>query len=159
MDVLDVAAKKTAKKTSRKKEVNLQDAFWEHLLEHGRQPASVFKFCKELGIKESDFYREYGSFDAIESEFWKSTVKSTIDLLESDPDTAEYDSRQLMLGFYFTYFESILDHRSRFLMRFPSLKGGSSSHLKGFRHAFDEFASRLIGMNRHNCWPSFPIQS
>lgn len=144
-----MATKKTAKKSTKrtKKTVDVSEAYWEHLLEHGSKPASVFKFCKDHGLKEGDFYREFGSFEALERQFWAQTVKDTISIVESDPEAAEYDARQLMLAFYFTYFEQALEYRSRFLLRFPCLRKGSAN-LKEFEHAFSDFAEKVIHQGR-----------
>ena len=146
--IVTVATKSPSKKKKTTAKLSIPDAYWESLLEHGAPPASVFKFCKEHGITEREFYSEHGSFEAIEADFWKQTVDDTLATLNADKDVELYDSRQLLLAFYYTYFEQALDHRSRFLLRFPSLKSMGSSSLKGFRHAFKEFAASLMAKAR-----------
>ncbi len=141
--IVTVATKSSSKKKKASK-LSITDAYWEYLLEHGSPPASVFKFCKEHGITEREFYSEHGSFESIEADFWQQTVEETLETMKADKDAELYDSRQLLLAFYYTYFEQALDHRSRFLLRFPSLKAMGSSQLKGFRHAFKEFAASLM---------------
>lgn len=149
-EATEVSAKKsTSKKKSTSSDLDVAGRYWDHLLEYGTQPASVFKFCKDLGIKEGEFYREYGSFEAIEARFWESTVVDTIKTLDSDEETAGYDARQLLLAFYFTYFEIVLDHRSKFLARFPCLSArGRVGNLKGFQGAFEDFAKRVIELGK-----------
>lgn len=142
--IVDVAKKSSSKKKQTAAQHSIADAYWEHLLEHGAPPASVFKFCKEHGITEREFYSEHGSFESIEEDFWQQTVEETLATMESDKDVELYDSRQLLLAFYYTYFEQALDHRSRFLLRFPCLKSMGASQLKGFRRAFKEFAASLM---------------
>ena len=41
----------------------LTKAYREYLLTEGKQPASVFKFCQDIGISEDEFYKHFGSFD------------------------------------------------------------------------------------------------
>lgn len=129
---------------------DLCDAYWDHVLEHGQVPASVFKFCKSVGIDEADFYRRYGSFDSLEADFWTSTIQSAVATLDSDPETVAYDARQLLLAFYFTYMESIVAHRSKFLLRFPSIRSPGGRALEGFRREFDAFSSRVIQKARED---------
>lgn len=128
--------------------MDVSSAYWDHLLEHGEPPASVFKFCKSVGLDEGEFYRQFGSFEAIEGDFWKSTVVDVLQLLEADPEAAQYDSRQRLLAFYFTYFESIVEHRSKFLLRFPCIRTPGGRALQGFHQAFDTFAESLIAQAR-----------
>lgn len=146
--IVDVAKKSSSKKKQTVAETSIADAYWDHLLEHGAPPASVFKFCKDHGISEREFYNEHGSFESIEANFWQQTVDDTLATLKADKDVELYDSRQLLLAFYYTYFEQALDYRSRFLLRFPSLKSMGASTLKGFRHAFKEFAASLMAKAR-----------
>ena len=45
--------------------------FRDYVLTEGKQPASVYKFCKDHGFKEDEFYQYFGSFDALEKSIWK----------------------------------------------------------------------------------------
>ncbi len=121
----------------------IQEKYWEFVLENGKPPASVFKFCRELGIKESEFFNEFSHFDAVEGVFWKELITSTVTVLESDEDYQNYDGRQRLLAFYYTFFELLLDNRSRFLARFPKHALCSES-LSGMKKAFQEHAEGLI---------------
>src|SRR5690349_10555091 len=98
--------KKSPKKSARKSsDLKIESAYVEYLLTEGKQPASVFKFCLDLGIKESEFYTQFGSFDAIESKIWKAFIDKTITRLRGDKSFSSFSVREKVLAFYFTLFE------------------------------------------------------
>ncbi|MEQ8424569.1 MAG: hypothetical protein RIA63_07650, partial [Cyclobacteriaceae bacterium] len=61
---MEKAKKKTKKKKAGADSEKTKQAYIGYMLEHGRKPASIYKFCKSLGIKEEEFYQSYGSFEA-----------------------------------------------------------------------------------------------
>ena len=73
-------AKKTAKVDQKTKIIT---GYVEYVLEHGKQPASVFKFAKELKMKEEEFYTYFTSFESIKSAVWAKLFDDTIGNLES----------------------------------------------------------------------------
>lgn len=106
------------KKTSKEEIANI---YWDQVLTSGSAPQSVYALCKELEVTEGEFYKHFSSIDAIESDFWQTTVTETIEVLEKDEDYAEYGFEQKLLAFYYTYFAHIQKHRSRFVERFPCI--------------------------------------
>ncbi|MEM0969579.1 MAG: TetR/AcrR family transcriptional regulator, partial [Verrucomicrobiota bacterium] len=54
----------------------IKQAYTEHLLDHGDQPASVYSFVKSLEISEREFYEEFASFDAVEAQVWLGMLES-----------------------------------------------------------------------------------
>ncbi|MFZ6009956.1 MAG: TetR family transcriptional regulator C-terminal domain-containing protein, partial [Bacteroidota bacterium] len=112
----------STKKSSKKKagafsEDKIQKAYVEYLLTHGQRPASVFKFCLDLGIKEDEFYNHFGSFDGLERHIWKSFVDTTISRLKADEAYAAFSSREKILAFYYTFFEELKSSRSFVLIQ------------------------------------------
>jgi len=63
-------------KTSRTKgkatgtEAKIKSAYIDFLLNNGKQPSSIYKFCLNLGLKEEEFYNHFGSFETIEKNIW-----------------------------------------------------------------------------------------
>lgn len=102
----------------------LIDAYWEHRLEHGAAPASVFALCKQHGLTERAFFECFASLDALVAETWNRLIAVTIQTLESDADYPAYPARQKLLAFHFTYFEHALGQRSRLLAAFPRFTPG-----------------------------------
>jgi len=117
------------------------EAYRIHVLENGDPPASVFAFCRSLGISEADFFTHFPSLEALESEIWAACVHNVRETLEADEDYPDYPPRQKALAFFYTFVESILGQRSWFLARFPKdFPACDPRSLNKFREAFLEWA-------------------
>ena len=138
-----MSSKKSSKKKTNKEQVS--DLYWEHILETGKPPVSVYSFCKKIEITEKEFYEQFSSFDALVFKFWASLIHETQAALDADEDYQEYDSRAKLLAFLFTFFEIALEYRSRFLLRFPRReKALFCASMKGMKSAFDDSARSLM---------------
>ena len=127
----------------------IEAVYWDDTLKIGAQPASVYAFCDKHGLAEGDFYQHFTSFYGIEGAYWKSLITDTLAVLEKDEDAKGYDAHQRLLAFYYTFFENILKHRSRFVTRFPKgLSPGRNSCLKGFNQEFKRFADQILAQAR-----------
>ncbi|WOO40164.1 TetR family transcriptional regulator C-terminal domain-containing protein [Rubellicoccus peritrichatus] len=133
-----------AKKSAQKRET-LIEAYLDHLMDEGKPPASVRKFCRGLGITEKAFYGHFASFEAMEGGIWASMIEDTVEVLESDEDYASYPARQKLGAFYYTFLETALDQRSYLLLRFPGIQlVNPPVYLQRFQKAFNEFAKPLL---------------
>lgn len=138
----------TAKKNTKKdfKKI-IPEAFKEHVLEHGDTPKSVFKFSKDLKLKEEEFYAYYTSFESIKSVIWVEMFEETLSQIEAQEVFNEYSAREKFLGFLFTWIEVLKKNRSYLL----SLYGSSSSQLTAlpkeaseFKEKFKAFANEIV---------------
>jgi AcrR family transcriptional regulator len=138
----------TAKKKEKKDHRQLiLEGFVSHVLEHGKEPASIFKFAKDLKIKEAEFYNYFTSFDAIKSAIWVALFEETYRQLEEQEVYKEYAVREKFLSFLFTWVEELKKNRSYLL----SLYGNKVTTFKNlptdtreFKEKFSDFASELI---------------
>jgi len=121
----------------------LFQAYTDHVLEHGQPPASVFKFCRDLGIAEKEFYEQFASFPALEGQIWGSWVEQTIASISTSGEWSGFNARQRMLTFFFAFFERAVSQRSYLLARFPCpaqrIRGGAQS-LTAMKRRFERFA-------------------
>lgn len=125
--------------------LKIEGSYWDFLLESGKQPESVYSFCKKYDFSEKEFYQHFGSFEALESHFWKWTVVGTQEVLDADADYQTYDAKGKLLAFFYTYFERSLEFRSRFLKRFPRKdKALICKNLKSMKEAFDDSAKLVM---------------
>ena len=135
-------AKKQVKETLRSK---ITKAYIDHVLNYGSAPSNVYIFTKEMKIKEDQFYTEFGSFEAIDAEIFKSFFNNTIEVLEKSPDYKEFDDQNKLLSFYYTFFEVLKANRSYVSSilenRQDMLK--SINILGSLRHSFKDFLSEL----------------
>ena len=119
----------------------LIDAYIDHVLEHGKPPVTVWKFCKGVGIAEVDFYKLFSSLSVLEASIWGNVVSGTIETLNADEDYAGYSAREKWLAFTYTYLENLKNYRTFALVRCPSDAGRlCCKRLQKMETAFTEFA-------------------
>jgi hypothetical protein len=100
---------------ARKKNItkeNLVSWYMEFVLENNHNPKSVFSFAKENNFEESEFYKFYGSFEGIEQSIFSEFFNNTIKVLAKSEDYPNYDARNKLLSFFFTFFEILTANRS-----------------------------------------------
>ncbi len=135
---------RTTKKDYRKL---ILEGFKTHVLEHGSAPVSVFKFAKDLKMKEEDFYTYFTSFESIKSAIWVSIYDSTLQQIEAQEVFREYSVREKFLSFLFTWIEELKKSRSYLLSLYQD-KATSFRSLpfdtKEFKSKFKDFAGELI---------------
>ncbi len=121
-------------------------AYRDYVLTEGKQPASVFKFCKDQGFKEDEFYQYFGSFEALEKAIWKNFVDETRSKMEADASYSTFTTREKILTFYFMLTEALKTDRSFVLHQLKSWKkpGLVPTFLKGFKASFDEWINSVL---------------
>lgn len=121
-------------------------AYREYLLTEGKKPASVFKFCKEIGVKEDSFYSHFASFEVLEKNIWKEYIDKTRKKLEEDTNYLAFTAREKILTFYFTLAETFKSDRSFIVYQIKEWKNPSliPVFLKGFKASFDEWINGVL---------------
>ena len=134
---------KTKKKSSKP---NIVDAYMDYVLEHEHEPKSVYKFAKDLKIKEADFYKEFGSFKGLKQHIWDSFYHNTIKVISKADGYEEYSSREKMLIFFYTLFEVLTANRSYVLFTLDENNDMTKNmnQLKSLRKHIKSFAKELI---------------
>jgi len=138
----------TAKKTTKKKVTQEQiiTLYMEHVLEHGAQPTTVFKFCKDHKIEEQEFYNFFGSFQGLQQHIWIALYDNTIATLYKDKAFESYPNKDKMLSFFYTMFGNLTANRSYVLFVLQEHKTmlKNMEQLKELRHKIKGFAQELI---------------
>lgn len=150
--------KTKTKKTSRSKgkatgsEATLQAAYIDYLLNHGKQPASIYKFCLDIGLKEEEFYNHFGSFEALEKHIWKGLIDQTVASLQADKGFSDFNAREKLLAFYFTLLENMKAKRSFILQQLHQHKKLEiiPGFLKAFKASFEEFVGGILTHGKTN---------
>lgn len=135
-------AKKTTRKTGSKvSEEKIRSSYIEFLLTQGKRPASVYKFCLDLGIKEDAFYDYVGSFEGLEKHIWKGFIEKTISRLKTDSSFKGFTAREKILAFYYTLLEELKQNRSYVLFQLENSKKPEliPEYIKGFKTEFESF--------------------
>ncbi|WP_339922153.1 TetR family transcriptional regulator C-terminal domain-containing protein [uncultured Cyclobacterium sp.] len=127
------------------------EGYINHILETGHEPASVFKFAKDLKMKEAVFYEHFTSFDAVKKAVWELIFENTLFTLESQEVYKTYTSREKLLGFLFTWIEELKERRSYLLAVYGDVTIKDRSfpkELKGFKSKFKDFANSIVNEGR-----------
>lgn len=123
-------------------------------LEKNESPASVYLFCKAIGMEEKEFYNHYSSLEALEEGIFNEWFLAVKEKVVSSEVYPEYGAREKLLAFFFAWFETLKEHRSyvNFLYqkhqsKFPNPK--QLGFLNGMKRNFVEWAQQLMneGMN------------
>lgn len=138
------------KKTTEMNAGELLSKYTEYILEQEKKPASVFKFCKSIGIEEVEFYKYYSSIEKIEAAFFVALHEHTLELLYKNEEYHSYDEANKLLSYYFTFFEMATANRSYILL---SLKNAHHpfeklKQLKELRTHFLLYAEDLLKERR-----------
>ncbi|MBI9042398.1 TetR family transcriptional regulator C-terminal domain-containing protein [Lutibacter sp.] len=86
--------------------------YMDYVLEHQKQPASVYAFAKANNFDEALFYTFYANFEAVEKSIFNAFFENTMNVLMQSTDYETYDARAKLLSFYYTFFENLTANRS-----------------------------------------------
>lgn len=136
------------KKTSAKKITRQQliDSYMHYVLENEKMPVSIYKFSKENGFTEQDFYTHFGSFDALKSGIWTTFYDMTLNLSQKNKDYEDFSNQEKMLTFFYTFFELLTANRSYVLFALNEEKDKLKAlqQLAPLRKKVKTFAAELI---------------
>ncbi|MEP2059451.1 MAG: TetR family transcriptional regulator C-terminal domain-containing protein [Maribacter litoralis] len=120
--------------------------FMDYVLEHEQFPKTVYKFCKENAIKESDFYLYFGSIETLKKGIWNVFYKNTVNVIHKNAEYNGFTNRDKMLTFFYTFFEVLTLNRSYvlFVMEYSNSPLKNLEQLKGLRKNVKDFAKGLI---------------
>ena len=141
--VREKAAKKAVRKSPEEK---IREGYISYVLEHGKKPESIFKFIKDLKIKEEDFYESFNSFENIEKQIWLSIFNDTLEMVKNDSVYDEYSVREKMLAFFYSFIEKLKGHRSYILQTVPKKIRPELTpyYLIEVRKAFKDWVNELL---------------
>nr|WP_294895011.1 TetR family transcriptional regulator C-terminal domain-containing protein [uncultured Pedobacter sp.] len=124
----------------------IQNAYIDYVLSEGKKPNSVFTFAKKNKFPEEEFYKYFGSFDAIDADVWSSLFTTTISEVKAQEIWETYSTREKALSFYYTFFELLKSKRSFVTYSMGNFKKGlhTPAQLKESKEIFEEFSKELI---------------
>ncbi|RFZ85921.1 TetR/AcrR family transcriptional regulator [Mucilaginibacter terrenus] len=124
---------------------SIQNAYIDFVLTEGEQPKSVYTFAKKNEMPEEEFYRYFGSFDAVEQSIWADLVKKTITEIQSQEIWPQYSARERALSFFYSFFELLKSSRSFAVYSLKKNRGmGTPKVLAQAKDAFEEFAGGIL---------------
>lgn len=143
-----MAKKKATSKVEEKPSAEMLVAsYMDFVLENERTPKSVYKFSKEQGITEQQFYDNFGSFDGLRKDIWRRFFDNSLAVINKSKEYHSFSNRDKMLTFFYTFFEVLTANRSYVLF---TLKENNDAPLKNLeqlkvlRKKVKAFAKELI---------------
>ena len=122
-------------------------ALVQYKLRHGRGPSSIGALLADSGLDTSDLATD--SLFALEQAVWEGFFNGTVSILIHDPTYAEYSAREKLLAFYYTWLETLKNHRDYAVLtnRQHCLLLGVvlPSYLDRVRPAFLEYVQSVVG--------------
>ena len=119
--------------------------YMDHVLQHNQQPKSVYIFTKENNFDESDFYQHFTSFDSLEKSIFTEFLNNTLHVLAKSEDYENFDARNQLLSFYYTFFEILTANRSYVIYALEGEKNNFKKlkTLSGLRQEFQKYITNL----------------
>ncbi|WP_405383373.1 TetR family transcriptional regulator C-terminal domain-containing protein [Maribacter sp. LLG6340-A2] len=135
-----------AGKTKKASKNSIITLYMDYVLEHERVPKSVYKFCKDSSIAESDFYLYFGSISALQKSIWTTFFENTLNVINKNKEYGQFHNRDKMLTFLYTLFEVFTLNRSYVLFVLDNAESPIKNlgQLKLLRTEVKAFAKDLI---------------
>ncbi len=134
---------------TKKKIISKEDIvsmYMNEVLEKEQKPKSVYHFAKENDFTEAEFYAFFGTLEGLEKEIFRLFLANTVDLLHKNSDYQEYDMKNKMLSFYFTFFEMLTVNRSYVLQSLKLDRNPLKNlvQLTSLRESFKEYVAEIL---------------
>ncbi|WP_295767807.1 TetR family transcriptional regulator C-terminal domain-containing protein [uncultured Mucilaginibacter sp.] len=125
---------------------SIQNAYIDYVLTEGREPKSVYLFAKNNDMSEEEFYRFFGSFEAVEQSIWADFARKTITEIKTQEIWPQYSAREKALSFFYSFFELLKSSRSFAVYSIRKHPRGLSSPrvLDTFKNLFEGFADEIL---------------
>ncbi|WP_158825149.1 TetR family transcriptional regulator C-terminal domain-containing protein [Mucilaginibacter lacusdianchii] len=125
---------------------SIQSAYIDYVLTEGHEPKSVYLFAKNNDMTEDEFYRYFGSFEAVEQNIWAEFGKKTITEIKTQEVWPQYSSREKALSFFYSFFELLKGSRSFAIYSLKKQPRGISTPrvLDNLKTIFENFADELV---------------
>lgn len=88
------------------------EMYMSYILDNNSTPKNVYEFTSSNNFKENEFYSFFGSFEGLEQEIFMQFSENTIKVLLENKDFPNFDNRNKLLSYYFTFFENLTMNRS-----------------------------------------------
>ncbi|WP_319482922.1 TetR family transcriptional regulator C-terminal domain-containing protein [uncultured Draconibacterium sp.] len=130
---------------NKKTSAEIMSAYMNYLLEKGTRPASVYAFARDLEMEESEFYKLFGSFEALEKAIFKAFFDQSMQLLAQNKEYQSFDAKNKVIAFYYTFFEVLKANRSYVLLALNESKDKLKvlASLSELKKAFAEYVDSL----------------
>ena len=125
---------------------SIQNAYINYVLTEGHEPQSVYLFAKNNEMSEEEFYRFFGSFEAIEQNIWAEFARKTVTEIKTQEVWSQYSAREKALSFFYSFFELLKGSRSFAVYSLKKHQRALSSPrvLDTLKNIFEGFAEEIL---------------
>jgi hypothetical protein len=124
---------------------SIQKAYIDFVLTEGTQPKSVYIFAKKNKMAEEEFYKFFGSFDAVEQSVWAGLTNKTLAEIRTQEIWAQYSAREKALSFFYSFFELLKSSRSFAVYSIKKQRRlGTPKVLEPTKELFENFAESIL---------------
>ncbi|MFC5045153.1 TetR family transcriptional regulator C-terminal domain-containing protein [Aquimarina hainanensis] len=92
--------------------MKIMEHYMEYVLTNGKAPDNVFVFAAHCDISEATFYASYTSFESIEKSAFSAFLEHTLQLLSENEAYKDFQLKDKLLSFFYTFFEILTANRS-----------------------------------------------
>ena len=125
---------------------NFKNEFVLYLIRNGENPVTVFKFCEELRVDESIFYKYYNSFRSVEKAVWLTFYQEVKTALGGDAEYSSYSALEKYLSFLYAVVEVYKQNRSYVVLRYAEVDRKSLRpwFMDAFREEFTIWTKEIL---------------
>ena len=125
---------------------SIKKAYIDYVLTEGQQPKSVYVFAKKNKMPEEEFYRHFGSFDAIEQHIWADLARKTLTEIHAQEVWPQYSAREKALSFFYSFFELLKSSRSFAVYSVKKQPKGLTTPavFTELKNVFENFADNIL---------------
>jgi hypothetical protein len=125
---------------------SIQSAYIDYVLTEGHEPKSVYLFAKNNEMTEEEFYRFFGSFEAVEQNIWAEFARKTVTEIKGQDIWTQYSAREKALSFFYSFFELLKGSRSFAIYSLKKQPRTLSTPrvLDNMHHIFEAFAEEIL---------------
>lgn len=143
------ATKKANPKSKLIDEDQIISLYMDYILNKEYASPNIYRFCKDNGIEETDFYSFFGSFESIKQIIWIKFFENAKRSIEKEEAYITYSDKNKLLTLYFTLFEILTLNRSYVCFTLKENHQGLKNlkDLKQFRTHFKNLIEGIIDDN------------
>lgn len=119
------------------------EKYSEYLLEEGKEPATVYKFAKDLGISEEELYSFFSGFKQMDGEILIKLWDDSLRLARSIEGFSAMSAKEQLLNFYYIFFENLKINRSLILLILKKRQQLSAYISATLKNRLSEFTDTL----------------
>lgn len=121
----------------------LMDMYSDYVLSENKRPLNVYKFAKEHGFEEGDFYKIFASFLSLEREYFIFFFNKSLDLTKKTEGYGQMEPKEKLLSFYYIFTENLSMNRSLVLFLLKDRPDQRIRKLKGLKESFLSYVQDL----------------